>query len=204
VPEVYKPERSLEGEAAAAFMKVIWQNHGKTGEPAPPKIRERTTIDLNSGHMIRTPERLIESLRELTTPKPFNFTKFESDVDEMVVIKNIHFVSLCAHHVVPFMGVCHIAYVPAGQIAGLSKFARLVKNFAANLTVQEELTNDIGEFLKNELDPKGVAVQMEAEHLCMTIRGVQSPGTTTVTSKMLGVFADHARLARQEFLAAIK
>lgn len=170
-----------------SFMQAIW------GE----------RYDFDNEHFTDTPKRFVNMLRELTHQEEFNFTTFESAADEMIVIKDIEFVSLCAHHIVPFMGKCHIAYVPAGQIAGLSKFARTVKTLAKDLTVQEELTNKIGNFLIDKLDPKGVAVVMEAEHLCMTIRGVQSPGTKTITSMMTGVFADHNRLARQEFLNLI-
>lgn len=170
------------------FMEAVWA--------------ERFNFD--SEHFAKTPERFVTMLRELTHQEPFNFTTFESSADEMIVVKDIDFVSLCAHHIVPFMGKCHIGYVPAGQIAGLSKFARTVKTLAKDLTVQEELTNKIAEFLVDRLDPKGVAVVMEAEHLCMTIRGVQAPGTKTITSKMTGVFADHNRLARSEFLGLVR
>jgi GTP cyclohydrolase I len=161
-------------------------------------------FDWNSEHFARTPERFVKMLRELTTPEESNFTAFESDVDEMVVVRDITFTAMCAHHIVPFMGVCHIGYVPNGKIAGLSKFARLVRYFAKDLTVQEELTQKILTRVVGELGAKGVIVIMEAEHLCMTIRGVQSPGTKTVTSAVFGVFAEHDRLARQEFLSLIK
>lgn len=161
-------------------------------------------FDWNSQHMEKTPERFVKMLRELTTPEEFEFTTFHSSADEMIVIRDIDFVSVCAHHIVPFIGKAHIAYVPQGKIAGLSKFARLVKNLAKDLTVQEELTTRIANALYLELDPKGIAVVMQAEHLCMTIRGVQSPGTLTVTSSMMGVFADHTRLARQEFMSIIQ
>lgn len=161
-------------------------------------------FDWDSQHYEGTPDRFAAMLKDLTNQEEFEFTKFKSNSDELVVIKDIPFVALCAHHVVPFMGVCHIGYIPKGHIAGLSKFARLVKYHAADLTVQEELTYEIARRIQFELDPLGVAVYMEAEHLCMTIRGVQAPGTKTVTSSMLGVFGDHTRLARSEFLAAIK
>lgn len=173
--------------AGKAFMEFIWGDR----------------FNLDGEHFGKTPERFVKMLEELTTPQDFDFTIFDSNADEMIVIKDIDFVSMCAHHIVPFMGKCYIAYVPAGQIAGLSKFARTVKNLAKDLTVQEELTNDIALFLMNKLDPKGLAVVMEAEHLCMTIRGVQSPGTMTITSSMKGIFADHTRQARSEFLHLI-
>jgi GTP cyclohydrolase I len=162
-------------------------------------------FDWDSEHFERTPERFVTMLRELTDQKEFNFTMFDAgNIDEMVVIKNIDFVALCAHHIVPFMGKCHIGYIPLKHMAGLSKFARLVKYHAANLTVQEQLTQTICDDLGERLNPAGVMVVMEAEHLCMTIRGVQSPGTTTITSAVTGVFADHTRQARAEFLNLIK
>lgn len=155
-------------------------------------------------HLKGTPERFVKMLRELTTPGHFQFTVFESTADEMVVVKDIPFVSLCAHHIVPFMGYAHVAYIPAGQIAGLSKFARLVRWAAANLCVQEELTRTIANEIGSQLRPLGVGVIMQAEHLCMTIRGVQTPGTKTITSCMQGVFLDPTKSARQEFLSLLK
>jgi GTP cyclohydrolase I len=107
---------------------------------------------------------------------------------------------MCAHHLIPFVGYAHIGYIPDGQIVGLSKFARLVKSYARDLTVQEDLTDVICQRIEQELIPKGTAVVMKAEHMCMTIRGVQSPGTLTTTSKMTGVFLDATKGARQEFL----
>lgn len=170
-----------------SFMEAVW------GE----------RFDLDNEHFKKTPERFMKMLRELTLIEPFEFTTFASPADEMIVIKDIDFVSLCAHHIVPFMGKCHIGYVPRGKIAGLSKFARTVKNAAKDLTVQEVLTSKIADFLETNLQPLGLAVVMEAEHLCMTIRGVQSPGTMTITSSMRGVFAEHNREARNEFLQLI-
>jgi GTP cyclohydrolase I len=122
----------------------------------------------------------------------------------MVVVRNITFTSLCNHHVVPFMGVAHIAYVPKNAVAGLSKFARVVRHFGRQLQVQERLTAEIADFLEGTLSPRGVGVVVEAEHLCMTIRGVHSPGTLTTTSAMRGVFSDHDRTAKAEFLNLIR
>lgn len=155
-------------------------------------------------HIQETPARYVSMLRELTTPCPIKWKTFPSEGDEMIVVSDIDFVSLCAHHLLPFIGKAHIGYVPNGQIAGLSKFARVVKHYAANLQVQERLTRQIAEFLANSLgEPRGVAVVVEAEHFCMSIRGVQSPGAITTTSCMKGVFEDHSRLARSEFLHLI-
>lgn len=148
----------------------------------------------------RTAERFLNMLQELTTKPEFEFTTFESRHDEMVTMGPIAFTSLCAHHVIPFMGTAHVAYIPQGKIAGLSKLARTVQYHMRGLWNQEDLTAAIADTLEERLEPLGVAVIMKAEHLCMTIRGAQSPGTMTTTSVMRGVFADHTRLARQEFL----
>lgn len=160
--------------------------------------------DWDSDHMTRTPERFVHMLEDLTTKEPFEFTTFESTSDEMVVCRAITFHSLCAHHVIPYMGVAHVAYIPNGRLVGLSKIPRLVRYHAADLTVQEELTSRIAWHMEEELQPKGVAVVMEAEHMCATLRGVKAPGMTTVTSCMRGAFADHEKLARAEFLQFIK
>lgn len=155
-------------------------------------------------HIEETPKRFVSMLRELTTPPEIKWKTFPSEGDEMIVVRNIDFVSMCAHHLLPFIGKAHIGYVPHGHIAGLSKFARVVKHFAADLQVQERLTRQIAEFLVINLKtPRGVAVVIEAEHYCMSIRGIQSPGTITTTSYMKGIFEDHSRLAREEFLHLI-
>lgn len=159
---------------------------------------------LKGDHHDGTPSRFVAMLRELTTPCDIKWKDFPSESNEMVVQSNIAFHSLCAHHVVPFIGHAHIGYIPAGRIVGLSKLARVVKHYSANLTVQEELTSSIADFLEEQLEPEGVAVVMEAEHMCMSIRGVQSPGTKTTTSCMYGAFADHSRLARTEFFNIIQ
>lgn len=120
-----------------------------------------------SQHLNRTPERFVSMLDELTTPEDFEFTTFEnSDVSEMVIIQDIPFYSLCAHHIIPFVGYAHIGYIPDGKVAGLSKFARLVQSTCRGLWVQEELTSTIGNILEEHLEPKGVAVVMKGEHLC--------------------------------------
>lgn len=160
-------------------------------------------INWESEHFKDTPKRFIKMLEELTTQVEFNFTAFESTTDEMVVIKDIPFTSLCAHHVIPFIGYCHIGYVPNGKIAGLSKFARLVEYKSRRLTVQEELTRDICSSMVNELVPAGAIVVMEAKHLCMSLRGAKVPDVTTVTSQVFGVFGEHDRTAKAEFTALI-
>jgi GTP cyclohydrolase I len=153
-------------------------------------------------HMAKTALRFATMLRELTTPDPaFEFTTFESKADEMIVLSPIPFNTVCAHHVAPFMGEAHIAYIPDGRIAGLSKFPRLVKQLCKGLWVQESLTTVIADTLVDKLAPLGVGVIMQAEHMCMSIRGIRQPGVVTTTSAMCGVFSDHSRTAKQEFMS---
>ena len=128
----------------------------------------------------------------------------EEDHQEMVIVKDIEFYSHCEHHMVPFFGVAHIGYIPNGTIAGLSKFARLVECFAKRLQVQERMTSQIADAINEHLSPLGVAVVIEAQHLCMSMRGVKKPTAKTKTSAMRGVFLDNTNCARSEFLGLIK
>lgn len=162
-------------------------------------------FDFEDGrHHGDTPERWVRMMRELTNQREeVEFTTFPSDNDEMVMLTDIPFRSLCAHHMVPFVGVVHVAYVPRKKIVGLSKIPRLIKFHSNDLTVQEDLTEKIARDLNHRLDAVGVAVVMKAEHMCMSLRGVQTHDVLTTTSKMMGCFADHSKLARQEFLAMI-
>jgi GTP cyclohydrolase I len=139
---------------------------------------------------------------ELLTPEPFNLTTFPNDegYDELVLVRDIPFQSLCMHHVLPFHGVAHIAYLPADRILGLSKLARVVDLFACDLQLQERLTVQIAGWLHQQLEPKGVGVVLEAEHLCMSLRGVQKPGAKTITSALHGLVRDDPR-TREEFLS---
>lgn len=139
---------------------------------------------------------------ELLTPAPFNLTTFPNDegYDELVVVRDIPFQSLCMHHVLPFYGVAHVAYLAGERILGLSKLARVVELFARDLQLQERLTTQIAGWLERELQPKGVGVLLEAEHLCMSLRGVQKPGARTVTSALHGLVRDDPR-TRDEFLS---
>lgn len=161
--------------------------------------------DWDSDHMARTPERFMRLLQNMTATEEFNFTVFdnEADLDEMIIIQDIPFYSLCAHHIVPFFGKAHIAYIPGDCIAGLSKFARAVAYNAKGLWVQEHLTDSIANFLEDHLRPKGLAVVLTGEHLCMSMRGAQVPGTRTTSSSMRGVFLDPSKKARDEFLSII-
>jgi GTP cyclohydrolase I len=145
---------------------------------------------------------MVDAYVELLTPQPFRATTFpnEEGYDELVLVRSISFHSLCMHHMLPFHGVAHIGYLPDERIVGLSKLARVVEHFARDLQVQERLTTQIADWIQEQLVPKGVGVVLEAEHLCMSLRGVQKFGTTTVTSTLLGQVRDDPR-TRQEFLA---
>jgi GTP cyclohydrolase I len=158
--------------------------------------------DLADEGMRETPRRMVDAYAELLTPQPFRPTTFPNDegYDELVVARSIPFHSLCMHHLLPFHGVAHIGYLPGERILGLSKFARVVERFARDLQVQERLTVQIADWLQEQLAPKGVGVVLEAEHLCMSLRGVQKFGARTVTSALHGLVRDDPR-TRQEFLA---
>lgn len=149
-----------------------------------------------------TPRRMVEAYAELLTPRPFRPTTFpnEEGYDELVLVRSIPFHSLCMHHMLPFHGVAHVGYLPGRRIVGLSKLGRVVELFARALQVQERLTTQIANWVQEQLEPKGVGVVLEAEHLCMSLRGVQKFGTTTVTSSLHGLVRDDPR-TRQEFLA---
>lgn len=157
-------------------------------------------------HHQETAERVARTFVEMTNveDEAFVLTTFASASDEMVIVQDIPFVSLCAHHILPFVGKAHIAYVPSGQIAGLSKFARAVKFYCKGLWVQEELTSQLCDFLEEQLEPKGVAVIMSGRHSCMEIRGVQAGGAITTTSAMRGVFLEKGNDARNEFLGILR
>jgi GTP cyclohydrolase IA len=175
-----------------------------TAEAAATNLLEALGVDLSAPDLRETPRRIAATYEELLTPKPFNPTTFPNDdgYDELVLSKNIPFTSLCAHHALPFSGVAHVGYLPGERILGLSKLARLVHYYSRSLQVQERLTKQIADWLETELKPRGVGVVLEAEHMCMTIRGVQAAGSKTVTSAMHGVLRE--RIAtRQEFLSLI-
>jgi GTP cyclohydrolase IA len=156
-----------------------------------------------------TPKRVEQSLRFLTSgyeadiDEVINGALFTVDYSEMVIVKDIDFYSLCEHHLLPFFGKCHIAYIPQGQVIGLSKIPRIVDMFSRRLQVQERLTNEIAETIQAKIDPLGVAVVMEGTHLCMAMRGVEKQNSFCVTSAMLGGFRKDAR-TRSEFLELIK
>ena len=158
--------------------------------------------DVDDESLSETPRRMADAYAELLTPQPFRATTFpnEDGYDQLIVARAIPFHSLCMHHLLPFHGVAHIGYLPGDRIIGLSKLGRVVELFARDLQIQERLTTQIARWLQCELEPKGVGVVLEAEHLCMSLRGVQKLGAKTVTSALHGSVRDDAR-TRQEFLA---
>lgn len=151
-----------------------------------------------------TPERFLSFLREFLNPPTFEFTTFENEgVDEMIVQTHIPFHSLCEHHLAPFFGYAHVAYIPGNRIAGLSKLARAVEFHSRKLQNQERITNQVAEMLEECLNPKGVGVILKAQHLCMEMRGVRKHNTHTVTSKMSGIIKED-QSARNEFFQLIE
>lgn len=158
--------------------------------------------DLTEDGLRETPRRMVDAYAELLTPQPFRATTFPNDdgYDELIVVRAIPFHSLCMHHLLPFQGVAHVAYLPGERIIGLSKLGRVVEHFARDLQIQERMTTQIADWLERELEPKGVGVVLEAEHLCMSLRGIQKLGAKTVTSALRGLVRDDPR-TRQEFLA---
>ena len=159
--------------------------------------------------LIDTPKRVEKALKFLTSgytadiDTVLNNALFTVDYNEMVIVKDIDFYSLCEHHLLPFFGRCHIAYIPQGRVIGLSKIPRIVEIFARRLQIQERMTSEIGETIKRAIDPLGVAVVLEATHLCMSMRGVEKQNSFAITSAMLGGFRSDAR-TRMEFLQLIR
>jgi len=173
------------------------------------KILKELGEDVHREGLERTPERVAKALQFLTSgyqqdvKDVLNDALFVENYDEMVVVKDIDVMSLCEHHLLPFVGKCHVAYLPGKKIVGLSKIPRLVEMFSRRLQVQERLTTQIAHTLQDALKPRGVAVVIEAIHLCMVMRGVEKQNSKAVTSAMLGAFRDRPE-TRAEFMELIK
>jgi GTP cyclohydrolase I len=188
--------------AAAALRSLPAGLDLPRAQAAVADLLEALGVDLDDESLRETPRRVAAMYAELLTPAPFTATTFPNDgaYDELVVATDIPFHSLCEHHMLPFTGVAHVGYLPGDRIVGLSKLARVVEHFARRLQVQERMTTQIATWLDDALSPRGVGVVLEAEHLCMSLRGVQKPGARTVTSALHGLVRDDAR-TRQEFLS---
>jgi GTP cyclohydrolase I len=183
---VLSPIEGVDVEAAAEAVSDLMRAIGM--DPTDPSLT-------------RTPHRVARAYAELLSPREFGLTTFPNDegYDELVVARDIPFTSLCEHHLLPFVGTASVGYLPGGRILGLSKLARVVELFARRPQVQERMTKQVANWLDQHLRPGGVGVVIRAEHTCMTLRGVQARGATTVTSALLGTLRDDPR-SRSEFL----
>ncbi len=175
-----------------------------TAELAAGQFLRALGIDLDAEAVRQTPRRMARAYAELFTPRPFEATTFPNDegYDELVLARSIPLRSVCEHHLLPFVGVAHVGYIPGDRILGLSKLARVTEHFAARPQVQERLTVQIADWLEQALDPVAAGVVIEAEHTCMTLRGVQARGASTVTSAVRGLMRTDPR-CRQEFLGLV-
>jgi GTP cyclohydrolase IA len=198
----HSPAIELALPAVAANHDVRRETNHAGVQRAARQLLLELGADVDSVGLRDTPRRVADAYLELLTPRPFQATTFpnEDGYDELIVARAIPFHSLCMHHLLPFHGVAHVGYLPAERIIGLSKLGRVVDLFARDLQIQERLTTQIAGWLQRELRPKGVGVVLEAEHMCMSMRGVQKFGATTVTSALHGLIRDDGR-TRQEFLA---
>jgi GTP cyclohydrolase IA len=197
-------EASVPGSRPPALRAV--RETGAVDLPAAEEAIDRLLRALGrdpaSPHLAETPRRVASAYAELLTARQFDLTTFPNDegYDELVIARDIPLQSLCEHHLLPFSGVAHIGYLPGARILGLSKLARVLELFARDLQVQERLTQQVADWLQEHLAPRGVGVVVEAEHLCMSLRGVRAPGARTVTSALHGVLRSDAR-SRAEFFA---
>jgi len=186
-------------------LRVVPSRHGadlEAAESAAADFLSALGVSLDAEGTRDTPRRMAEAYAELFEPRPFDLTTFpnEEGYDELVLARSIPMQSVCEHHLLPFVGVAHVGYLPGGRILGLSKLARVVEMFSRRPQVQERLTRQVADWLQDHLDPRGVGVVIEAEHMCMSLRGVRAAGTTTLTSALHGLVRDQPA-TRAEFLA---
>ena len=198
--EIVSPDGRAEGSRRLRVLHAHEQIDLPAAERAVRDLLLALGRDPFSPHLADTPRRVATSFEEMLTPREFDLTTFPNDehYDELVLARSIPVHSLCEHHMLPFTGVAHVGYLPGERILGLSKLARVVELFARDLQVQERLTVQVANWLQEHLDPKGVGVVIEAEHLCMSMRGVQAHGSRTITSSLHGVLREDPR-SRQEF-----
>lgn len=187
---------------APAHMSLQAQRDMVAAEVAAADFLQALGIPLDSEHLRATPGRMARAWAEMLTPRPFDATTFPNDegYDELVLARDIPFRAVCEHHLLPFVGTACVAYLPGERILGLSKLARIVEHFACRPQTQERLTRQVALWLQDQLDPQAVGVVLRAEHSCMTLRGVQATGSSTITSSLLGSLRSDPR-SRQEFLA---
>lgn len=196
--------KQTEIELKDKWLVYPWENKEEPVEDNFVRILQYLGEDPNREGLKETPKRYIKFMKEFLTPKEFNFTSFDAEgTDEMIVQTNIPFYSICEHHTAPFFGIAAIAYVPDKKIVGLSKLSRCLDLYANRFQNQERITTQVAERLNNELTPKGVAVSLKAQHMCMAMRGVKKHDTWTTTTKLIGVFKEDNK-ARSEFINYIK
>ncbi|MFJ9469340.1 GTP cyclohydrolase I FolE [Streptomyces caniferus] len=191
--------------SAQPALRVVQETDGidlAAAERAAGEFLQALSISTGTESLRGTPGRMARAYAELFSPRPFDLTTFPNDegYDELVLARSIPVRSVCEHHLLPFVGTAHVGYLPGQRILGLSKLARVVEYFACRPQVQERLTKQVADWLQTQLEPKGVGVVIEAEHTCMTLRGVQATGSSTLTSTLLGTLRSDAR-SRSEFLA---
>lgn len=188
----------------ASKLRIVTEGDLKFAESHFKHVLKLLGNNVDREGLQNTPKRYVKFMSEFFNPEPFNFTTFDGEgANQMVIVKDIPFYSLCEHHMAPFFGVAHIAYIPKKRIVGLSKLPRTLDMFARRLQNQERITNQVATFINEQLSPKGVAVVLEARHMCVEMRGIKKHEPKTITSAVLGIFKTDSK-ARAEFFQLIK